>query len=145
MPGTEHSVDVCGVALYGGSLASHLAYLLQLERKELLRWNLHELKSGPTGRKQREGLLAPTLCPDLSWHLFFCLFLGLHPWHMEIPRLGVESELQLPAYATAMAMWDPDHICDLHHSSWQHWILNPLSEARDRTLIFVDTSRVRFR
>ena len=23
---------------------------------------------------------------------FFCL-LGLHPWHMEAPRLGVESEL----------------------------------------------------
>ena len=19
----------------------------------------------------------------------FCLFLGLHPWHMEVPRLGV--------------------------------------------------------
>ena len=25
-----------------------------------------------------------------------CVFLGPHPWHMEIPRLGVESELQLP-------------------------------------------------
>ena len=22
---------------------------------------------------------------------FFCLFLGLHLWHMEVPRLGVES------------------------------------------------------
>ena len=29
-------------------------------------------------------------------------FLGLYLWHMEIPRLGVESELQLPAYATAI-------------------------------------------
>ena len=28
--------------------------------------------------------------------LFFFSFLGLHPWHMEVPRLGVESELQLP-------------------------------------------------
>ena len=26
---------------------------------------------------------------------------------MEVPRLGVESELQLPAYTTAIAMWDP--------------------------------------
>ena len=25
---------------------------------------------------------------------------------------------------------DPSQICDLHHSSRQHWILNPLSEAR---------------
>ena len=23
----------------------------------------------------------------------FLVFLGLHPWHMEFPRLGVESEL----------------------------------------------------
>ena len=28
---------------------------------------------------------------------FFC-FLGLHPWYMEVPRLGVELEQQLPAY-----------------------------------------------
>ena len=24
---------------------------------------------------------------------FFIVFLGLHPWHMEVPRLGVRSEL----------------------------------------------------
>ena len=34
-------------------------------------------------------------------------FLGLHLWHMEIPRLGVELELRLPAYATVAAMPDP--------------------------------------
>ena len=28
-------------------------------------------------------------------------FLGLHPQHMEVPRLGVQLELQLLAYATA--------------------------------------------
>ena len=50
---------------------------------------------------------------------------------MEIPRLGVELELQLPAYTTAGQ--DPSHICKLHHSSLQCWILNPLSEARDQT------------
>ena len=32
----------------------------------------------------------------------FFFFLGPLSWHMEVPRLGVESELQLPAYATAM-------------------------------------------
>ena len=42
---------------------------------------------------------------------------------MEVPRLGVELELQLPAYTTATP--DPSCICDLHYSSWQHWILNP--------------------
>ena len=50
---------------------------------------------------------------------------------MEFPRLGVKLELQLLAYTTATAMPDLSHVCDLHHSSWQHWILNPLSEARD--------------
>ena len=34
--------------------------------------------------------------------VFFC-FLGLPPWHMEVPRLEVELEPQLPAYTTATA------------------------------------------
>ena len=48
---------------------------------------------------------------------------------MEVPRLGVESELQLLAYPTATATWDLSRICDLHLSSQQYRILNPLSEA----------------
>ena len=36
---------------------------------------------------------------------FFC-FLGLYLQHMEIPRLEVKSELQLPAYPTATATLD---------------------------------------
>ena len=51
---------------------------------------------------------------------------------MEIPRLGVKLELQLPDYTTATAMQDPSHVCDLHHILGQHRILNALSEARDR-------------
>ena len=31
-------------------------------------------------------------------------FLELHLGHMEVPRLGVKLELQLPAYTTAIAM-----------------------------------------
>ena len=41
-------------------------------------------------------------------------------------------------------MWDPSCICDLHHSSQQCWILNPLSEARDGTRNFMLTSRIIF-
>ena len=44
----------------------------------------------------------------------FC-FLGQHLQHVEVTRLGVESELQLQGCATATQ--DPNHICDLHHSS----------------------------
>ena len=67
-------------------------------------------------------------------------FLGLG--HMEVPRLGVESELWPLAYATATAAWDPSRICDLHHSSRQRWILNPLSEARDGTHNLMVPSRI---
>ena len=35
---------------------------------------------------------------------------------MEVPRLRVESELWLPATATATAMPDPSHVYVLHHS-----------------------------
>ena len=35
--------------------------------------------------------------------LLFFFFLGLHLCHMEVPRLEVQSELQLPAYVTATA------------------------------------------
>ena len=61
---------------------------------------------------------------------------------MEVPRLGLKSELHLLAYATAIATWDLSHICDLHHSSWQRRILNPLSRASDRTCVLMDTSWV---
>ena len=54
---------------------------------------------------------------------------------MEVPGLGVDLklQLQLQAYATAVATPDLRCICDLH------WILNPLSEARDQTHILMET------
>ena len=61
---------------------------------------------------------------------------------MVVPRLEIESELLLLATATATP--DLRCICDLYHSSWQPWILNPLSEARDRTLILMDTTQIDF-
>ena len=86
---------------------------------------------------------------DLWVHSFSYLFIfipsfcfsGSHLQHMEAPRLGVESELQLLIYTTATAMQDLSRICDLHHSSWQCWLLNPLNEVRDPTHILMDTSR----
>ena len=50
-------------------------------------------------------------------------------WHMEVPRLEAESELQLLAYTTATS---ESHLTytTAHDSAGS---LNPLSEARDRT------------
>ena len=85
-----------------------------------------------------------TFCYSKVFVGLFC-FLGLHSWHMEVPRLGAESELQLLAYTTATATSYSSWVCDLHHSSSQHRILNPLSKARDQTGILTDTSKIRFR
>ena len=50
--------------------------------------------------------------------------------HTEVPRLGVESELQLPAYTTATAIQDPSGIYELMADEIKQ-ILNPLSKARN--------------
>ena len=64
---------------------------------------------------------------------FFFFFLEPHLQHMEVPRLGVDSELQLPAYTTATATPDPSRICNAHHSSGQRQILNSLIETKNQT------------
>ena len=59
-------------------------------------------------------LFRPSICLVIFKKNFFFLFQA-HLWHMEVPRLGVRSELQLLATATATATPDPSRICDLHY------------------------------
>ena len=62
----------------------------------------------------------------------FCLFRAV-PKTDGCSRLGVKSELQLLAWTTTTLMGDPSSVCHLHHlGSQQHWIPDPLSEARER-------------
>ena len=61
---------------------------------------------------------------------------------MEVPRLGIQLELQLLAYTTATETPDSSRVCDLCCSSQQLWILNPLSEAWDQTRALMDTTPV---
>ena len=84
------------------------------------------------------------VCVYVFVFVFAFCFLGLHSQHMKVPRLGVKSHLQMLACSTAIAMWDLSHICNLHHSSQQHWIPDPLSEAGDETHILVNTTRISF-
>ena len=71
--------------------------------------------------------------PDSFFFFFwYFVFSGPHPQHMEIPRLGVELEVQLPAFTTATTM----RIQVLLPPAPQLMatpILNALSEARDQT------------
>ena len=58
--------------------------------------------------------LWPIYPPAFFW------FIGLHPLHTEVPKLGVKLTLQLLAYTTATAMQDLSHVSNLHQSSQQH-------------------------
>ena len=86
------------------------------------RWRLvcfllqsHVMYTGPgLSTLKSEWRIEPPRCPK-SWpsqgSLFVCFcFLGPHLHHMEVPRLGVTSELQLPAYTTETARWDLSQI-----------------------------------
>ena len=77
------------------------------------------------------------------WNLFcvcVCFFSELHPRHMEVPRLWVESELQLPAYITATAMPDPSLTCYLSHIPiW--FLTQKATRGTPGTYIFSDIHR----
>ena len=58
---------------------------------------------------------------------FIYLFLGPHPRHMEVPRLGVKSELQLLACTTATATQDLKSIpCQLSEFLLPIWHFSSL-------------------
>ena len=63
------------------------------------------------------------------WLVGWLVFLGPHPQHMKVPRLGVESELQSLATATATATADRSCIFNLRWSLQQRRILNALSQG----------------
>ena len=79
----------------------------------------------------------------LTWEKmnFYFSFLWLHLQHMEVLRLRVKLEMQLPANAIAMdmAMLDPSYICDPSYSAWSltHWVRPGIKPASSRTLCWV--------
>ena len=73
--------------------------------------------------------------------LFVCLC--LLAFSRAAPAAYGDSQARGLIRATATATPDPSRICDPHHSSWQHQILNPLSKARDQTCLLMDASQVR--
>ena len=76
--------------------------------------------------------------------LTFCLFRAAPTAYEGSQARGRIGAVKLLACTTATAMQDPTCVCDLHHSSRQHKILNPLSKARDRTCVLMDTSQIHF-
>ena len=72
----------------------------------------------------------------------FCLFRAASTAHGGFQARGGIGAVAA-AHTTATAMPDPSPVCDLHCSSRQQQILNPLSEARHRTCILLNASQVR--
>ena len=80
-----------------------------------------------------------------SLSLFFCLFRA-----SPIAYGSFQARSQIGAVASCLPIYHShsnarsDRLCDLHHSSRQHQILNSLSEARDQTCVLMNTSQVLF-
>ena len=65
------------------------------------------------------------------------VFLGPHPWHMGVPRIGVKWS------CCCQLMPQPQqHQIQTVCNSWHHWIPNPLSEVRDWTRNLTVLSRI---
>ena len=109
-------------SLYSGESFISLPFLLPNSSiQTLLRWEISP------SRRQDPPFGVPGCCgckvvppPSVSLNcdavsakfflflfLFLFCFLGLCLQHMEVPRLGNKSELQLLAYTTARATWHP--------------------------------------
>ena len=79
---------------------------------------------------------------------FFLCFLGAVAYgNKEFPRLGrggswIRATIASLPHSHRNARSKPR---DLHHSSQQHQILNPLNKAREWTRILIDTSLIHFR
>ena len=74
-------------------------------------------------------------------------FFGLLAISWAAPAAYRGSQARGPIGAVAAGhshVGDPSHVCNLHHSSQQHQILNPLSEARNQTCILMDASQIHF-
>ena len=103
---------------------------------ELSRWRCSDLKmrtipSWGTGQVCRHLLIR--LCD----FFFFCLF-------RVAPVAYGGSQARGPIHTRATATWDLSCVYDLHHSSRQRWILNPLNQAGDGACILLHASQIHF-
>ena len=89
-----------------------------------------------------QNLTCHGIYKNLYFFSFFFRFLGAT--HAAYGDSQARGRIRAGATATATAIQDSSSVSDLHHSSWQHRILNPLSEARDWTLNLTVPSQIHF-
>ena len=135
-------------------------------------WSAHTDKTGPTDvpssfrdvleerDKEQRGKRSPL--SKCEFHVRYCHYIEAGRWLQQAEDLPVtfffffvfflgctraygNSWARGRIGATVAATGDLSHICNLHHSSQQRQILDPLGEARDPTQFLMDTSRVCYR
>jgi len=85
--------------------------------------------------------------PSKTMFSFFVVvavfFLGPHPWHVKVPRQEFRDRIRAEAAGLYRSHSNTRSSCihELHHSSWQHQILNP-SQTSNWSCILMDTSRI---
>ena len=122
-----------------------------MEQRQNFKWvmllssHIHVLVSIFFMSLTSDGALALIASLSLFFFFFFLFFFwGPLSRHMEVLRLGVELELQLPAYTTATTTPNLSCVCNLHCSSLHFQILNPLSRAKVWTHVLMDSSWSRY-
>ena len=84
------------------------------------------------------------LLSPIIFYLFFIFYFFGHFRAIPGAHGGSQAVGQIGAVAAmkATATWDLSQVCNLHHSSRQHQIFNPLIKARDRTCVLMDASQI---
>ena len=83
-------------------------------------------------------LRPPSLCRHFSFFVFFKFFLfGATPIAYESSQARGQIRIAAAGWITAKVTQDLSHVCKLHHSSWQRWIPNPMSRAREQTCVLM--------
>ena len=86
---------------------------------------------------------------ELSEYLFFfCLFQGHGGWggyggSQARGLIGAVAVGLCHSHSNAGSEPDQSRICDLHHTSRQRWILNPLSKATEGTRVLIVPNWIR--
>ena len=82
---------------------------------------------------------------------FVCLFFGVFFCRFRVTLVaywGSQARGRIGAIAAGLhhshSTQGPSHVCGLHHSPQQWWILNPLSEGRDRIHNLMVPSQIHF-
>ena len=128
---------------------SQFLFLNKSHYSEMKGSNKHLVKSlifslaAPTARRSSlakdptNTTAATQAIAETAWSTLKCLlfFLGLHLQHMEVPRLGVKSELQLPQQHQIRAASVTYTTAHSNAGSLTHWMRPGIKPASSQILV----------